>query len=98
MFLPSDGPAVWSECAGFVLAPQIAGIWVYTGCGGIWRGIYQPLVPTGRGFYLGLARLKVCPRYSPDQGGQWLQLTGVLLVFVRCLSVRLLHFFRHIFK
>ena len=49
-YLP-DGPAVRSECGGFVFAPKIAGIWVYTtGCGGIWRGIYQPLVPAGRDF------------------------------------------------
>ena len=76
-YLP-DGPAVRSDCGGFVFAPKIAGIWVYTRVRRHWWGIYQPLVPAGLGFYLGLARPKVHPRYSPDHGGQWLQLTGAL--------------------
>ena len=49
-YLP-DGPAIWSECGSFVFMPKIAGYGYIPGCGGIKRGIYQPLVPAGRGFF-----------------------------------------------
>ena len=42
---------------------------IYRGRGGIWRGIYQPLVPAGQ-IYLGLARPKVkVPAIPRTRGG-----------------------------
>ena len=61
---------------GFVMAPKIAGIWVYIPrCGGIWQGIYQPLFLAGQWFNLGVAWPKVKVPAIPQ--------TGALLVAFR---------------
>ena len=77
-YLP-EGLAVRSECGGFVFVPKLRGYWYIPGCGGIWQGTYQPLVPAGQ-FYLGLARPK-SPRYSPDQGGAVVTIDWCIMIW-----------------
>ena len=52
-YLP-DGPAVRSECGGFVFAPKIAGIWVYTGVRGHLAGNLPAACPRRAGILPGI--------------------------------------------